>query len=83
MSRFSVQRVLTLLLAIALLSIVPIAASAQTQGDVDAAARAKARAEAKQSAAYAEYVAASERLDEVIAEYEAIHNEHTDLQNRL
>ncbi|MCZ7532010.1 MAG: peptidoglycan DD-metalloendopeptidase family protein [Acidimicrobiia bacterium] len=83
MSRFSVQRVLTLLLAIALLSIVPIAASAQTQSDVDAAARAKARAEAKQSAAYAEYVAASERLDAAIAEYEAIHAEHTDLQYRL
>ncbi len=83
MSRFSVQRVLTLLLAIALLSIVPIAASAQTQGDVDAAARAKARAQAKQSAAYAEYVAASERLDAAIAEYEKIHDEHTDLQYRL
>lgn len=83
MSQISVQRVLTLLLAIALLSIAPIGASAQTQGDVDAAARAQAKAEARQSAAYREYQAAAERLDEVIAEYEAIHNEHEFLLERM
>ncbi len=79
----SVRRVLTILWAIGLLSIVPIAASAQTQEDVDAAARAQRIAEAKQSAAYAEYQAASERLDEVRAEYEAIHLEHELLLERL
>jgi murein DD-endopeptidase MepM/ murein hydrolase activator NlpD len=83
MSRSSVQRVLTLLLAIALLSIAPIGASAQTQGDVDAAARAKAKAEARQSAAYREYQAAAERLDEVIAEYEEVHGEHEFLLERM
>jgi murein DD-endopeptidase MepM/ murein hydrolase activator NlpD len=83
MSQTSVQRVLTLLLAIGLLSIAPIGASAQTQGDVDAAARAQAKAEARQSAAYREYQAAAERLDEVIAEYEAIHNEHEFLLERM
>ncbi len=83
MSPSSVQRSLTLLLAIGLLSIVPVGASAQTQSDVDAAARAQARAEARQSAAYRDYQAASERLDEVIAEYEAIHNEHQFLLERM
>ncbi len=83
MSRSGVQRSLILLLAITLLSIVPIGASAQTQSDVDAAARARAKAEARQSAAYREYQAASTRLDEVIAEYELIHNEHTFLLERM
>ncbi len=82
MSRSSVQRLLTLLLAIALVSIVPISASAQTQADVDAAARAKAKAEARQSAAYREYLAAAKRLDEVIADYEAIHSQHEFLLER-
>lgn len=83
MPRLTVQRLLTLLLALALLLVAPISASAQTQKDVDAAARAKAKAEAKQSKAYAEYVAASRRLDEAIAEYEAIHQEYTELEYRL
>ncbi|MEZ5174782.1 MAG: peptidoglycan DD-metalloendopeptidase family protein [Acidimicrobiia bacterium] len=83
MSRFRVRRMLTLFLAIALISIAPIGASAQTQGDVDAAARAKARAEARQSAAYKEYVAASERLEAALGEYDKIHHEHLDLQYRL
>lgn len=83
MSRTGVRRSLTLLLAIALMSIAPIGASAQTQSDVDAARRAEARAEAKRSAAYKEYVAVSERLEAAIAEYEEIHHEHLDLQYRM
>ena len=83
MSQLSVRRLLTLLLAIALLSIAPIGASAQTQADVDAARRAEARAEAKRSAAYQAYVAASDRLDAAVAEYEEIHHEHLDLQHRM
>lgn len=83
MSHTSARRLLTLLLAIAMMSIAPIGASAQTQGDVDAARRAEARAEAKRSAAYIEYLAASERLEAVIAEYEEIHHEHVDLQYRM
>jgi murein DD-endopeptidase MepM/ murein hydrolase activator NlpD len=83
MSRFRVQRWLTILLAIGLLSIVPVAASAQTQGDIDNAERSKAVAEARRSKAYGAYVAASARLDEAVAEYEAIHHEHEDLRRRL
>jgi len=83
MSRFRVQRWLTLFLAIGLLSIVPISASAQTQSDVDAAERTKAVAEARRSNAYQAYVAASARLDEAVAEYQAIHHEHEDLRRRL
>jgi murein DD-endopeptidase MepM/ murein hydrolase activator NlpD len=83
MSRTSVQRLLTLLLAIVLLSIAPIGAWAQTQSDVDAARRAEARAAARQTDAYKQYQAASERLDAAIAEYESIHHEHLDLQYRM
>lgn len=83
MSQFSVRRLLTLSLAIALLTIAPIGASAQTQGDVDAAERNKARAEARQSDAYQAYVVVSERLDAAVGEYDEIHHEHTDLQYRI
>jgi murein DD-endopeptidase MepM/ murein hydrolase activator NlpD len=82
MSRFRVQRWLTLFLAIGLLSIVPIAASAQTQSDVDAAERTKAIAEARRSTAYVAYAAASARLDEAVIEYQAISHELEDLQRR-
>jgi len=83
MSRTSVKRLLTLLLAIALLSIAPIGAFAQTQSDVDSAKRAEARAAAKQSSAYQSYLAVSEKLEAVLAEYEEIHHEHLDLQYRM
>jgi murein DD-endopeptidase MepM/ murein hydrolase activator NlpD len=83
MSRFRVQRWLTLFLTIGLLSIVPISASAQTQSDIDAAERTKAVAEARRSNAYQAYVAASARLDKAVAEYEAIHHEHEDLRRRM
>ncbi|MDA2979586.1 MAG: peptidoglycan DD-metalloendopeptidase family protein [Actinomycetota bacterium] len=83
MSRFGVRRLLTLLIAIGLLSIAPIGASAQTQGDVDVAERNKARAEARQSTEYQKYVAVSERLDAAVVEYDAIHQEHTELQFRI
>jgi murein DD-endopeptidase MepM/ murein hydrolase activator NlpD len=83
MSRFRVQRWLTLFLAIGLLSIVPIGASAQTQADVDKAERNKAVAEAGRSRAYVAYVEVSERLDEAVVEYQAIHYEHDDLRNRM
>ena len=83
MSRSSVRRLLTLLLAISLLSIAPIGASAQTQSDVDAAERNRARAEARQSTEYQEYIAVSERLDAAVEEYDAIHQEHSELQFRI
>jgi len=83
MSRTSVKRLLTLLLAIALLSNAPIGAFAQTQSDVDSAKRAEARAAAKQSSAYQSYLAVSEKLEAVLAEYEEIHHEHLDLQYRM
>ena len=83
MSRTSARRLLTLLLAIAMMSIAPIGAFAQTQGDVDAARRAEARAEAKRSDAYKAYVAVSNRLEAAIGEYEEIHHEHVDLQYRM
>lgn len=83
MSHSSVRRLLTILWAISLLTIVPIGASAQTQADVDAAARAQRIAEAKQSDAYREYQQASERLEEVRLQYEEIHAEHDLLLERM
>ncbi|MCB1246910.1 MAG: peptidoglycan DD-metalloendopeptidase family protein [Acidimicrobiia bacterium] len=83
MSPLGPRRVLLLLVSIALLTIVPITASAQTQADVDAAARRQRIAEAKQTEAYKAYRAASERLEEVRIEYEAIHNEHELLLERM
>ncbi len=83
MVRSSARRWVILLLAFALLVVVPSSALAQTQQDVDAAERAKGIAEARKSKAYAAYVEVTAKLDEAVEKYELLHAEHEDLEYRI
>lgn len=83
MVRSSARRWVILLLAFALLVVVPSSALAQTQQDVDAAERAKGIAEAQKSKAYAAYVEVTAKLDAAVEKYELLHAEHEDLEYRI
>ncbi|MDJ0791231.1 MAG: peptidoglycan DD-metalloendopeptidase family protein [Acidimicrobiia bacterium] len=77
------RRWVTVLLALALVGLVPVAASAQTQADVDRAEREKEIAEARQTQAYQDYVDVSAQLEEAVERYEQIYAQHADLVYRI
>lgn len=83
MKRSRVQRWATLLLAVALLAVVPISASAQTQADVDRAERERQIAETSKSQAFKEYEQIAIELTDAVNRYEVLWAERSVITHRM